>query len=227
MATLVVRWVRKDFYFMANYELKAQVLKTNICKELKKIDKKHYLNCVNGVVYDQDLEDRYFNLLNEYDYSWIEEGRRINNSTFQKTKRVRERMKNMFNLGECVFLTLTFSDATLSTTTEKTRRRYVAQALASQEDFIANIDYGNDKEYKGRNKERRKGTAREHYHAVIVGRFDRHKWEQFGHCWTEKIIINEKTEKAVPKYLTKLTNHAVKNSTRCCRLIYKRKVKQS
>ena len=77
----------------------------------------------------------------------------------KKVQRLRKKIKDMLRF-DCVFLTLTFSDAFLNSTSAQTRRTYVARFLKSQEGiirYVANIDFGQNDLY----------TKREHYHALV------------------------------------------------------------
>lgn len=110
----------------------------------------------------------------------------------------------MLTRFECVFLTLTFTDKVLNSTTQETRRRYVSRWLKSKSDYyIANIDYGSENE-------------REHYHAIINCRVD-NSWEYGAINFKQ---ITNKNEKALAKYINKLTNHAIKATTKQNKVIY-------
>ena len=208
------------FILMANpnYELKAQVLESGICRDIKKIDRQYYLNCLNGIVEDSELNERYFDLLNTYDYGWILEAKKINKASFNKTNRLREKIKSYLESGPCLWVTLTFTDKTLESTSEDTRKQYVRKYLKSNyEDYIANIDYGSK-------------NGREHYHAIIRTDFINVKeWHQYGAIKVKHIRVNgedkELSIKRLPKYINKLTNHAVKDTCKRCHIIYSRKPK--
>ena len=131
----------------------------------------------------------------------------------EKTRRVRRKILKMMVLGSCSFLTLTFTDAVLSNTTEETRRRYVSRFLKSiSTDYVANIDWG-------------KQNGREHYHAVISGiDFDMSDWDKYG--FSDRRTIGRKddecTSSKISKYIYKLSNHATKETTRRKKIIYSR-----
>lgn len=211
-----------------NYELKAQVLKTDICKRLKKIDRQTYLNSLEGIVQDEELDNDYLDLLFQYGGEYVKEGRKINLSSYRKTNRIRNRITKYLLEGPCIWLTLNFSDAVLQNTNDVTRRQYVRRFLKPYQKYIANIDFGDDSEYIDRHGKKRKGTSREHYHAIVRTdiNIDMKKWS-YGFAFTERIRNNEKSIKKIPKYITKLTNHAVKESTKRCHIIYSRRVVQS
>ena len=131
----------------------------------------------------------------------------------EKTRRVRRKILKMMVLGSCSFLTLTFKDDVLNSTSEETRRRYVSRFLKSiSTDYVANIDWG-------------KQNGREHYHAVISGiDFDMSDWDQYG--FSDSRTIGRKDDKCtsskISKYLYKLSNHAKKETTRRKKIIYSR-----
>ena len=208
-----------------NYELKAQVLKTDICKRLKKLDRQNYLNSIEGVIQDYDLDSEYIDLLFQYGEVYIKEGRKINLSSYKKTQRLRDKIRQFLESGNCIWLTLNFNNETLESTNDITRRQYVRRFLKEYKDYIANIDFGDDGEYIDRHGNKRIATSREHYHAIVKTDYiDMSKW-LYGYAFTERIRNNDKSIKKLPKYITKLTNHAVKESTKRCHIIYSRKPK--
>lgn len=132
---------------------------------------------------------------------------RIVNAERQRTKRLRNRISKYLNSGNCLFLTLTFNNECLSNTTEQTRREYVRKWLKTYSSkYIANIDYG-------------KKNGREHYHAIIqVDRVDFTTWNH-GTCNGQR-VKSTSDDLALSKYICKLTNHAIKNTTKRKALIY-------
>lgn len=152
-----------------------------------------------------------------------------------RTSRLRARIKLFLEQEEpTIFLTLTFSDKVLQNTTPETRRRYVTRYLKSQSAYyIANIDFGSL-------------NGREHYHAVILGKVSLSDWE-YGIINAESVgnrssltrknipiryknlpeeIARQKmrvdTERKLSKYVSKLTNHAIKETTKRNAIIYSR-----
>lgn len=148
------------------------------------------------------------NLLKEF-----HEAHKINHAFHGRTKRLQERVKSMLLNGNCLFLTLTFTDATLLETNSKTRRDYVRRYLKSfGVPYIANIDFG-------------KLNKREHYHAIInTSMIDYSPWRKYGNINGEKIRNKdiENDTKKLSKYVAKLSNHAIKETTKRCCLIYSR-----
>ena len=195
-----------------DYLYKSNILKTDLCKRVGAIDRKTYLNSLEGIVRDNDLDDAYFDLCLNNDYKAIKEARKINASSYKRVKRLNKRIETYLRSGQCIWLTITFNEATLSNTNEKTRRRYVSRFLKKVSDYyVANIDYG-------------KTTEREHYHAVILTDFVEPTLWPYGFIYTERIKNHLKTPLKLSKYVSKLTNHAIKESTKRNVYIYSKKV---
>lgn len=202
-----------------NYKLKADVLKTDLPKKVNKLRKKQYeMWKYIDESFDQirkDIDDEYCSLVLSYGYEEYKEAIRINNANWQRFKRICQRV-SLYLHFPCVFLTLTFKDEVLNGTTEKTRRKYVSRFLRELSNhYVANIDYGKDDRY----------THREHYHALVLGKIrkkDLSYWSEnigFTHIRTVK---RRNSENAVAMYISKLTNHAIKDSTRRHVYIYSR-----
>lgn len=161
-----------------------------------------------------ELIDEYDALYNNFDDKMnLEESLKDYKKYRKKTIRVRRKILKMMVLGSCSFLTLTFNDDVLNSTTEETRRRYVARFLKSiSTDYVANIDWG-------------KQNGREHYHAVINGiDIDMSNWDKYGFsdCRTIGRKDDECTSSKISKYIYKLSNHATKETTRRKKIIYSR-----
>lgn len=138
----------------------------------------------------------------------------VNNGRYQRSKRIRARLNKFITLGQAYLITLTFTDDVLKSTSHDTRRRYVARHLSSHyQYYFANVDYG-------------KTTEREHYHAVVdcsvLGVIPDKSWE-YGFSDIKKVRLNQDSINAIPKYTSKLTNHALKASGQMERIIYSRK----
>ena len=127
--------------------------------------------------------------------------------------KIKERIEYMLLNGSCIFLTLTFNDETLNNSTSEDRRRFVRRYLKSFNcPYVANIDFGNK-------------NHREHYHAIInADCIDYSNWRKYGNINGERIrnrnIKSDKTKLA--KYICKLSNHAIKETTKRSALIYSR-----
>ena len=149
-----------------DYSLKAHVMNnTNLVEIQKKIFRSKYAFTQlqeSGVVVKSELD--LFNALlleeefsNKYPELW-HEAEKINHATYERVKRLKDRIFFMLSMGKCIFGTLTFNDRALKTSSE-TRRRYVTRFLNDFDvPYIANIDFGAEK-------------GREHYHFVILKEF--------------------------------------------------------
>ena len=129
--------------------------------------------------------------------------------------RARKRIQWMFEqYPQVQFLTLTFSDDTLDSTSEETRHRYVSRFLNTHcNDYIANIDYG-DK------------NNREHFHATVGGFDGSKEWEKYGFMRVDDCGKKSLDKTRISKYINKLTNHAGKLTAGkmfCKRSIYRGK----
>lgn len=150
----------------------------------------------------------------------VKEISRLCNSKVKRVIRLRERITNMLLNFECLFLTLTFTDKTLLNTSAKTRRTLVSRFLRQfNVPYVGNIDFG-------------KMNGREHYHALIaIGKIDYHLWT-YGAInglkvrndidYTAYGEIKYTSIQKIAKYIAKLTNHAIKETTKRSVLIYSR-----
>lgn len=138
---------------------------------------------------------------------------KINQASYKRTNRLKQRIENMLLSGNCIFLTLTFNDETLNNTTSKQRRVFVSRYLKTFNcKYVANIDFG-------------KENHREHYHAIICADSINYLlWNKYGAINGERIrnkdLQSDKTKLA--KYICKLSNHAIKETTKRSSLIYSR-----
>lgn len=195
-----------------NYVKKAEVMKTGVCRIVKNYD---LMNANTDFLRSLDIDKEYVHALWTYGLDFIKEARRINKASFKRTTRLRNRIKEYMAKGQCLFLTLTFTDLTLNNTSEATRKKYVKNYLKSVSDYyVANIDYG------GQN-------GREHYHAIVVAdKVDYSTWHTYGAIKGEKVRLNDESVARLPKYINKLTNHAIKDTTKHVSIIYSREIKQ-
>lgn len=148
----------------------------------------------------------------------------------QRKKRLRQRVVRIMEKGSTYFITLTFNDDTLSGTDVKTRRTYVARFLKTvSSDYVGNVDFG-------------KLNGREHYHAVIYSdklddiqyKYTKNygwicsdceqfnEWSKLGFYSIKSCGKDEKDIQKLAWYVSKLTNHAVKETTKRNALIYSR-----
>lgn len=148
----------------------------------------------------------------------------------QRKKRLRKRIERIMSKGKAYFITLTFNDETLMNTDEKTRRTYATRLLKSiSPDFVGNIDFG-------------KQNGREHYHFVaystllddIKYRFTKKygwicsdavplaEWSKYGFYSIKSCGSDKVDQQKLSWYISKLTNHAIKETTKRSALIFSR-----
>lgn len=207
-----------------NYQLKACVLKTDYVVNQRKFSKLKYqietlwyrgvmpYDSFNDLVALDKLELLADKLSQNEEYYL--EAKKINESFYKRSVRLKERIEHIVcTYPKSLFLTLTFNDLTLNSTTALQRRRIVVKWLKKHVScYVANIDFG-------------KTNGREHYHAV-VGVFDNINLKSWfdsglGTC-VSKTIVKTSSEDALAKYMTKLTNHAIKETNQRSVIIYSR-----
>ena len=227
-----------------NYELKAQVLNNGCVAQTIKLKKynyhmANYEDSNNAEDYNKAYKVLSTMSYKEYSDIEIKEAMRVISSQYQRTKRLKDKMLLYLLFGslkysQCLFLTLTFTDKVLASTSQETRRRYVHRWLKSiSSDYIANIDFGSDREYTTKNGDVKKATKREHYHAVILcDKVDYTGWHHLGAIKSKKVVLSalfnndldsvNLHSSRLSRYVSKLSNHAIKETTKQSRLIYSR-----
>lgn len=137
------------------------------------------------------------------------EARKINNAYYNRVKRLKRKIATMLESGNCIFLTFTFTDKILNSTTADTRRQKVRRFLSSYNcDYVANIDFGSK-------------NGREHYHALIQCENVDYSAFNYGALNGERVRSTNDFVK-LAKYISKLTNHAIKDTCKGSRMIYNR-----
>lgn len=197
---------------MPDYVLKAQVLELGIDKEQRKLSRDIY-RAYSDKDKVKQLYDVWYEKMLQYGDLWFE-AKRLNGARYARNNRLWKRIYKMLTTGQCIFLTLTFTDYDLSHSTFEDRRRWVRRYLKSQSEYyIANIDFGEK-------------NGREHYHAVIMcDSVDYSIWNsKHGNINGKKCHVGENDAKRLSKYVSKLTNHAIKNTTASNRVIYGKKL---
>lgn len=136
-------------------------------------------------------------------------------SRYQKCSRIKKHLIYLVLRYEYLyFVTFTFDDEHLNLC-DRSRKDLIKKSLYSFDSnikFILNIDYG-------------KNTERLHYHCIVAtndcGDFFHHL-KLYYPCftWIERLYISNDGLKRLPKYINKLSNHAIKDSTRKSRVIY-------
>lgn len=196
-----------------DYDLKARVLELGLDEIQRKVSKAIYFhdfpskNYIPEMSYELALHYEKF-YSSRHSVLW-EEAKKINHARYHRVRRLKHYIKNMLNLGDCVFLTFTFSDKTFSKVSDSSRKAYVQRFLTSYNTlYVANKDFGHEK-------------GREHYHAVIrTDKVDFSEWK-YGRIGGERVKSIEDSPK-LAKYVAKLTNHAIKETTKRSNLMYSR-----
>ena len=202
-----------------DYEFKAKVLESGLCEIEKKISKTFYVSQINQMygidmensnTYSNEMATQLLQFYMETCPNEFLEATKINHATYQRVKRLKDRIAKLLK-KPCLFLTLTFTNETLSNTSEKTRRRYVTRYLKNfNVEFVGNKDFGAK-------------NGREHYHAVIQSEHIDYLLWTYGAIKGLKVRLDENsTKERLAKYVAKLTNHAIKETTKRSVLIYSR-----
>ena len=188
-----------------NYELKAKVLSNGMVEMQKKLSLTHFKMYQeekafyeNGEILENwkplnDSEIQFYkNIAEENPEEW-KEACRVNNASYHRTKRLKNRIKTMLTSGSCIFLTLTFRNDVLESTSQDTRKQYIKKALKTMsENYVANIDYGSKND-------------REHYHAVVLcDQVSQEQWK-YGNLDFERVRIHDVDSPVkIAKYINKL-----------------------
>ena len=107
---------------MPNYELKQQVLELEIDKVQRKLSKQIYLS-IEDIDKVKMLYDEWYEKMLFYGSElWIE-AKRVNGARYSRNTRLWKRIYKMLCKGQCIFLTMTFTDYDLSHSTFEDRRR--------------------------------------------------------------------------------------------------------
>lgn len=196
-----------------NYELKADAISNGFCRMQKDISKAIYNHDYNKKLptpysYEQALEINDFLQSDEM----YKEAIRVNFASYKRKTRLQDRISDMLTRGDALFLTLTFTNEVLDSTSDETRRRYVTRTLKKFNcEYVANIDFG-------------KKNEREHYHCVIsISHMPRNFWP-YGFSKIEKVRNCGADSARLAKYISKLTNHAIKETCKQNRIIYSRPI---
>lgn len=207
-----------------NYELRSEVLKfdeyTSLLKHINLASKVDY--CIQfKLPLPEDYNPKYFHASTEfykehYPEYW-KEGEKIIKSNRERVRRLRNKLDYLISNFDAHFITFDFNDNFLNSTITKTRRRYISRFLNSlNTPYVANVDYGSE-------------NGREHYHAVIGCKVPKDKLYEYiftlnyGGLKSLRIRKNGASPYKLSKYITKLTNHSVKETCKRCSLLYSRK----
>ena len=197
---------------MSNYELKQTAILGNLHIQERQLRYAIYraLGCGDESALD-NFGNQYHDNHKKYGELW-HSAYLVNQSASKRIQRIKRRIAKSIMSGTALFLTLTFTNDTLNQTTEQTRRKYVSRFLKeNSSNYLANIDYGSI-------------NNREHYHAILSGELvNLSQWHKYGAINMKHIGKSTKDLTKISKYVAKLTNHAIKETTKAPRLIYSRK----
>lgn len=199
-------------------EFKRKVLLDKIDRKVAKIKSELYHDSFAWLPFGNDGEV-VFNMISSQYNDFLEYASnvptldcalRLLESKKRKACKVKDKIRDLVLYGNAIFITLTFNDKTLAKTSFLTRRKYVARYLkANCNNYVANIDFGAKK-------------GREHYHAVVNKDIDFTNWYKYGAIKVERVRTQESDLQRVARYVSKLTNHALKVGEGAPRLIYSR-----
>ena len=161
-----------------------------------------------------------YTLEKKYPEDW-KECIRIIHAHSERVSRLKDFIWDMVFNADCLFLTFTFKDEAMNNTSDATRRQAVRRYLTELNvPYVANIDFGAKKH-------------REHYHAVVgIDKVDYHLWKYGAlnglHIRNDIKVdedgsITSETLEKLARYVAKLTNHAIKETTKRNAAIYSRK----
>lgn len=199
---------------MIDYSFKSEVLSSFDFQLFKKYNKVVYKYVYTDSFISSDeylLASGFLVTLAKTRPKFYKECVRLCNSHFKRVKRLKDILSLMLASGPCIFLTLTFDNRSLECLSAKTRREYVTDFLSQfGSRYVANIDFG-------------KKNEREHYHAVIqCNEVDYSLWK-CGAINGERVRISgDSSSSRLSRYIAKLTNHAIKETTRRNAIIYGR-----
>ena len=139
----------------------------------------------------------------------------ILSSRYQKVSRIKKRFIYLIARYKYLyFVTFTFDDyyINLSDRTRKDLIKFSLYSFDSDIKYICNIDYG-------------KTTERLHYHCIVATNDSKPLSNHLNSVYpcftyTEQIRLSKADLKRTSKYINKLSNHAIKDSTKRSRLLY-------
>lgn len=193
---------------MSDYELRSKALELKLDKLVMKNRRKQYIAALNGGIgLDEAI---YTELFDEAEYGKLyAEAKRVVASDYRRNTRLKNTLKRYMTQGNCLFLTFTFTDKALSKTSPQYRRHQVTDFLKKYSNsYVANVDFGEK-------------NGREHYHAFIqcdmVSQTD---WKHGNLDWER--VRPSSDPLCMSRYMSKLVNHAVKDTCKRNSLIYSR-----
>ena len=136
-------------------------------------------------------------------------------SRYNKIGRIKKHFVYMYHRKKNLyFLTFTFNEKYINKC-DRTKKDLIKNCLYEFDAlglYILNVDYGSQ-------------TERQHFHCIFGTNKDidlKKYLDKYYPCfsYTEKIRTDENSLKKLPKYIDKLSNHAIKKSTRASRIVF-------
>lgn len=140
---------------------------------------------------------------------------RLYKARLSRVSRLKKRVSKMLTTGQCIFLTFTFCTGALENLSAQTRKDYVRRFLNSLNcPYVGNIDFGAK-------------HGREHYHALVQTDYVCYTYFLYGGLKGIRVRIgaNDTDVAKISRYIAKLTNHAIKETTKNSYILYSRKYK--
>ena len=212
---------------MIDYQLKSECIvldvETNIIADINALSKYQYQLEYGLIDFDWYINSNYLQLIRQriddfamsYPNHYAEYSKIIH-ADFERKRRLRNRIQEMIDKRQdVVFATFTFRPEYLLYACDTWRRDIVMAYVKSITDvYVGNIDFG-------------KINGHEHYHFVLGNKVDKLLLQEFaykfGNIDVELVRKSTTDFKKLATYITKLTNHALKVTTKRQALIYSRK----
>ena len=161
----------------------------------------------NQARYQAYKEGVYFEVNKDYE--------KLLNARYCKVSRIKKRVVFLFtNFTYVYFCTFTFYDKFINYC-DRSKRDLIKSTLnhfSSDIKYILNVDYG-------------KKNEREHYHCIVatnnnsdLRKYLKKQYPFFTSC--DRVSTHLKDMKRVSKYLNKLANHCIKDTTKNKRIVY-------
>lgn len=195
-----------------DYKYKSKCITDNVHKYLNSVRSDEYKSIKFIDEVDTSLRDWMYET---FGLCEVLEAYRINNAYYHRVIRLKQRISKIVT-QRSYFLTITWTDYYLSPTSpgylkEGTRREYVTRFLKKiSTDYVANIDFGEE-------------NKREHYHAVVQADYINFEDWQYGNLDFKLITYTKNDCVELARYVSKLTNHAIKETTKRQALLYPKK----
>lgn len=188
----------------ARYKYKSELISKHCNEYIASLENYSYRMVKNGLDIDYFLTN-WFN--DNFGFCAELESRRLRHAYIKRLSNLKKRIDSILYDSHCsYFLTFTFNEFYLDNIDDKYKRVYVTRWLKKFTfNYVGNVDYG-------------ERNGRIHFHAVVSADFiDGNSW-QYGALNFE--IIRVCRSDIIGKYVSKLINHALKESTKRQALIY-------